>query len=858
MKTKAVCLALWCALAAWAQQPNVPRVTNFSGVVTDATGKPQTGMVGITFALYEAQEGGTALWSETQNVALDGQGRYTVLLGSTQPEGLPLAVFASGQARWLGVTPQVAGVAEQPRVLLVGVPYALKAADADTLGGLPASAFLPAASTGMAVAPSIASLDSASPGDTPATVTGSGKADYIPMWSTATKLGSSVLFQSGTGATAEVGINTATPASTLDVNGTTTLGGATTMPAAGTATTGTPYSSQPLNLVASAYNTGVGGAVAQTFQLQAEPVGNDSAATSGTLNLLYGVGANAPLSVLQIASNGEITFATGQTFPHTVTKVSSGAGLTGGPITSSGTLSIATGQVSNAMLTNPSLTVTAGTGMTGGGAVPLGGSTTLALNTGLVPLLGSANTFTMPQTISANLNLGANLSLPNTNSTGTLGVISLGGVPFLQNYSTTAGCSTTSGGCDLFLGPQAGNLTTGGAYNVAIGGLALNAITTGSYNTATGAATLYNNTTGTFNTATGTGALYYNTTGGSNTAAGLGALSDNTTGGNNTATGVDTLYRNTTGVSNTATGTDALFYNTTANDNVATGYQALLENTTGHDNTGTGTVALESNTTGSLNTATGSNAMYQNTTGGNNTAEGYYALNLNQTAYYNTAFGAYALADATGSANTAVGDAALQLATTGSGNVALGASAGYYVTTGGNNIEIGNNGTSGDNGVIRIGSGSQSETYIAAISGVNVSGAPVYVTSSGQLGVQSSSRRYKEDIQDMGNASSGVLRLRPVTFHYKQAFADGTKPLEFGLIAEEVAEVYPDMVVRSASGQIETVKYQELAPMLLNELQKQNAAIAAQAQQLRELTEQNRELVERLERLEAASSAGAK
>jgi len=201
-------------------------------------------------------------------------------------------------------------------VLLVSAPYALKAGDAETIGGLPPSAFVLAApSAGPAASGSIAT-PAAIPTDAPAAVTGSGKADYIPLWSTATKLGSSVLFQSGTGATAEVGIKTATPASTLDVNGTITLGGTTTLPATGTATASAGNNSEPLVLAASAFNTSVSEAVAQTFQLQAEPVGNGTAATSGVLSLLYGSGTSAPAETgLQIAGNGQIAFATGQAFP---------------------------------------------------------------------------------------------------------------------------------------------------------------------------------------------------------------------------------------------------------------------------------------------------------------------------------------------------------------------------------------------------------------------------------------------------------------------------------------------------------------------------------------------------------------
>ena len=126
---------------------------------------------------------------------------------------------------------------------------------------------------------------------------------------------------------------------------------------------------------------------------------------------------------------------------------------------------------------------------------------------------------------------------------------------------------------------------------------------------------------------------------------------------------------------------------------------------------------------------------------------------------------------------------------------------------------------------------------MAGVSGVNVSGVPVMVDPTGQLGTVSSSRRFKEDIQDMGDASSGLLRLRPVIFRYKQPYQDGSKPVDYGLIAEEVAQVYPDLAVKGADGQIETVQYQKLTPMLLNELQKQ--------------AEQIRSLEDRLAALEA-------
>jgi hypothetical protein len=202
-----------------------------------------------------------------------------------------------------------------------------------------------------------------------------------------------------------------------------------------------------------------------------------------------------------------------------------------------------------------------------------------------------------------------------------------------------------------------------------------------------------------------------------------------------------------------------------------------------------------------------------------------------------------------GANNTANGANALLANSTGNNNIAIGNDAGANVTSTSNNIEIANLGSAGDSGTIRIGTaGTQTSAFIAGIQGVitgNNNAVPVLIDSNGQLGTTSSSRRYKEDIQDMGNTSSGLLRLRPVTFRYKKPFADGSQPVQYGLIAEEVAEVYPDLVARSADGQIETVKYQVLDSMLLNELQKQNTTIAAQKEQIRSLEE-------RLARVEAA------
>lgn len=274
----------------------VPRLVNFLGKATDAQGKSITGIAGITFSIYNEQNDGAPLWMETQNVTADAKGNYTVQLGATKSDGLPLDLFTSGEARWLGV--RVNNGEEQPRILLLSVPYALKAADAETVGGLPASAFVLAApptanAIGATSASEAASVTSATSSDV--TTTG-GTVDTIPLFTTAANVQNSLLTQTGTAAINVVG----------KLN----------LPALGTATASTGFNSRPHDFVASSYNSSSKAAVAQTFQLQAEPAGNDTAAPSGTLNLLYSSGTAAPAETgLKISNKGLITFAAGQTFP---------------------------------------------------------------------------------------------------------------------------------------------------------------------------------------------------------------------------------------------------------------------------------------------------------------------------------------------------------------------------------------------------------------------------------------------------------------------------------------------------------------------------------------------------------------
>jgi hypothetical protein len=312
---------------------------------------------------------------------------------------------------------------------------------------------------------------------------------------------------------------------------------------------------------------------------------------------------------------------------------------------------------------------------------------------------------------------------------------------------------------------------------------------------------------------------------------------------------VNALYENTTGSDNTASGFEALQSNTTANDNTASGFSALKFNTTGSDNTASGVNALYENTTGFQNTASGFGALAANTTGNENSAFGFAALQANTTGGQNTASGQQALfSNTTGSQNSASGFAALQNSTTGSGNIAVGFQAGLHLTTGSNNIDIGNKGVAAESATIRIGTqvptALQTKAFVAGIYNVALTGNPVVVTSSGQLGVQAvSSERYKTAIAPMGSNTAKLKQLRPVTFHLK---TDPKGAVQYGLIAEEVAKVYPELVIRGERGRIDGVRYDELAPMLLNEVQQQRAQttekIDAQAAEIRDLKQQVTEL----------------
>jgi Chaperone of endosialidase len=692
----ATIVTVLCPAPVLAQQPDqpttsVPRLVRLNGTFHPANGLPFGLAESATLSIYSEEQGGQPLWQETQNVSLDSEGHYTAMLGATQKDGVPVDLFSTGESRWLGIQFNRPGEVEQPRVQLVSVPYALKASDAETLGGKPASAYMlgpsaPATGTANSTTSPISAADpkSVKPHTTSAT-------NYLPYFiDTSGDLGNSVAYQSGT----SIGIDTTNfsaygQTAALAVNGYANIGGLRL------------NGSDPYNTIYS------GSAIAMEAggnSIVLNPSGGSVGVASSNFSAY---GQTAALAVKGYANIGGLRLNGSDPY-YTM--------YSGSPI-----IMEAGG---NSILLNPS-----------GGSVGI----------------DSSNFSAYGQTATLAVDGYANIGGLRLNGGDTLNTIYSGNL-----------IAVSAGGNNILLNPYGGNVGVGKSapgYSLDVAG-------------------------------------DFNFTG---------------------------LVRNEG---------NPLLQASSSSTNLALGINALSSfSTAGALNTAVGTGALHSDTSaGSDNTAVGANALTSNIGGTSNTAIGYSALSGNTAGSYNTAIGQSALGN-----------------NNGSNNIAVGYEIGSNVATGTYNIYIGGQGTADESNTIRIGTPTQQTAFYAAgISGVTVSsGVAVVVDSSGQLGIASSSRRFKEDIEDMGDASSGLMKLRPVTFRYKKAAEDGSKPLQYGLIAEEVAEVYPDLVAHSADGQIETVRYQLLDSMLLNELQKQQS-------QIHSLEAQNADLQDRLARLEAA------
>jgi len=549
----------------------VPPFLTYGGTLVDRDGKPVTGVVGVTFSLYAEQQGGAPLWIDNQNVQLDSAGRYAVVLGAVG-KTLPVDLFSTGQPRWLGIQSQNAGATEQPRVLLVSVPYALKAADADTIGGKPASAF--------ALAGSETTQSETKTGEAPVIsgISGTGSANRLTKWlDTNGTVGDSIISESN----GNIGIGTTTPSDKLYVNGSVRVandrvfGFESTTPGTNA---GRFYASTGNNMI---FETNYA-ANSMLFQTTGGKVG------IGTLN---------PGSKLQINTDD----------------------LTAYSPTLTGSAAVLPQTYDSLFLSNSNNSAAFNGILFGNRSSGVGAGRIGLLQDGI---FGGTFAFMTRSSIDANMYERMRITNLGKVGIGTTAPAAMLDVNGDLKVSGNLMIGSGTGGTNVGIGTSVLSNNTTGNANTGIGVSALSNNTTGSGNTASGQFALYSNTTGDNNTASGNYALYLNTTGGHNTAMGNGALGSNTTGDVNTAIGSFALAVNTTGAGNTVVGSQALEHNDTGDRNTAVGLSAMQQNTSGQENTALGYAALANSTTGRSNTAFGWGALAVNTTGTNNTAVG--------------------------------------------------------------------------------------------------------------------------------------------------------------------------------------------------------------------------------------------
>jgi hypothetical protein len=666
---------------------------------------------------------------------------------------------------------------------------------------LPASAFMlaaPAGGTASLGTNGTSPVDVTSATSSNVTTTG-GTINSLPLFTTATNVQSSAITQTGTGTTAKIGINNAAPAATLDVKGPTLIRGNLGVTSTGNATATTGKVSQPIQFTASSFNSSSNAAVNQNLRWQAEPTANNTSSPGATLNFLYGSGTTTPVETgLRIASNGQITFASGQIFPGT------------GPGTITG--------------------VSAGKGLTGGGTT---GAVTLNLDVTKVPLLAATNTFTGNQTVNGNLNSTGII----TGSSYQIGS-DLFGFGLKENL-------------DSFMG-FAGNTASTGINVTGVGAFALGSNTTGTDNTGFGANAEFFNVTGSDNTAVGSQAMAYGTENIGNTAVGAMALEGAPGGGTvantavgyralmitagsaSTAIGSEVLTANTSGAGNTGVGSDVLRTNTTGAFNSALGDGSMEFNTIGTNDTAVGTAALTFNTTGDSNVALGNKSLTSNTTGSNNTAVGDHSLSVNDT----------------GSNLTCVG---YQCTTAGSNlrnATALGA---YSMVSVSDSLVLGSiAGVNGATSTTKVGIGTSAPTAILTIG----RGLGHPVSDSWET---YSSRRWKTNIQTLPNALAKVERLRGVTYNLKDSGKPeiGVIAEEVGAVVPELVTYEENGkdargvdYSRLTALLIEAMKQQQ------KEIQRQSAVVVKQSAAIRQLKSQIRATQDSLEKVRTQINAG--
>jgi hypothetical protein len=660
--------------------------------------------VGVTFSIFKEEYGGTALWSETQTVQPGLNGAYNVLLGAATNRGVPVSIFSSGESRWLAV--EIPGQAPLPRVLMVSVPYALKAADADSLGGIPASAFLLAAASGSGANGTTREVtaDKASGPASVTSLTTASPVNYLPKYVGSSTFSPSSVYDNGT---------------SVSVGGIADLGAVTfvgNVPFGDTAGIALFNEGGGANASVSLdfYNTIVNSGIPQA-KLKALDDGNYSDHLTFWTKT-PGAPGNAAIERMRLTSAGNLGI--GISNPVRSLEVSGIGKFYSGIMFSNGTtqttMPTLTGGGSNLTVINP------GTGLAGGGA---GGALTLNIDTSKVPLLTSSNAFLGSQSVTGVLSANGSIQLPGGSAASP--ALSFNGSGSTGLFSPSANAlGISAAGVSGLTATSAGNLDAPGSL-----------FKSGTY--------------------------FLHNVGVGNTALGIGAHQPPFSATNNVAVGLSSLLDISNG-----------------SNNVAVGFSSLINNTSGGDDVAIGPNAL-------VNASTASN--------------------------YNLALGSDGMA----------GPAGTNIATNSVSDVLLE-----------------NPGVANESNTMRIGSSCcQLRTFIAGISGVTTgltNAVPVMIDANGQLGTVNSSRRFKENIQDMNEMSQGLLRLRPVTYRYKQPYADGSRPIEYGLIAEEVERVFPDLVARSTDGQIQTVQYQKLTPMLLNEVQHHNSRIAEFTQRLNE------------------------